>query len=130
MKIHSDILTPTDILACVPMGCHLAVFEHDSRATNIGQAGSRQRKQAFVVRLSGSSRYALQGMVDRGEKAATWDEWGNFIDAIFTQDPNAICGQYKSRDDFMAQSADEYNRVKLYMPDRLPTHSAPWLAHN
>lgn len=116
MKIHSDTLTALDIQACVPMGCYLV---------EISPEGSRSRAHGFTVRLSGSNSRNMQG---RADKAATWDEWGNFISAIFAQDANAICGTYKSHRDFMLKTQDEYRHVLAGRPDLAPTHTAPWLA--
>ena len=128
MKIHSDILTFTDIQAAVPEGCYLAVFDHPGFGrTRCGYEGSRTRERGFVVRLSGNSKSAMRNLSD---KAATWDEWGIFIAAIFERDPNAVVGWYKTRDDFFRVTCEEYNRISLYRRDLLSTHSAPWLAHN
>lgn len=125
MKIHSDTLTLSDIRNAVPNGCYLAAFDHKDDYTSIGEEGSRKRSRGYVVRLSGSSKYNMQRLPD---KAATWDEWGIFIAALFAADPNAICGWYSSRDDFIEKTCDEHNRIKTYRRDLLPTHSAPWLA--
>lgn len=128
MKIHSDTLTAADIRSFVPDGCYLAGFYHRGDVwTSIAEEGSRSREFGFVVRLSGSSKSVMQRLPD---KAATWDEWGIFIAAIFDADPDAICGWYKSREDFIAKTCDKYNRIKQYRPDMLKTHSAPWLTKN
>jgi hypothetical protein len=128
MKIHSDTLRITDIQTCVPNGCYLAVFDHKSFGrTSCGYEGSRSREHGYVVRLSGSGKYTMRNIPD---KAATWDEWGNFIAAVFERDPEAIVGWYKSREKFIEVTTNEYNRIAKYRRDLLPTHSAPWLAHN
>lgn len=126
MKIHSDTLTLQDIRSAVPEGCYLAAFYHKGDEwTSIGQEGSRSRERGFVVRLSGSSKSTMQRLPD---KAATWDEWGIFIAAIFAHDPDAICGWYSSLQDFIDKTTAEHDRIKQWRRDILPTHSAPWLA--
>lgn len=85
-----------------------------------GPMGSRKRAARFVVKLSadaGSDRFGTRrrwansgswgaatphnGFVGDplGDKAATFDEWGAFIAAIFERDPGAIVGQYNSPDE-------------------------------
>jgi hypothetical protein len=127
MKIHSDILTEQDIRAAVPQNCYLAGHYVDGEWASVHPMSSRTRERAFSVRLSGTSRY---GMTNLPDKAATWDEWGIFLAELFKIDPNAVLGSYKSRDDFIRITCDEHNRIKLNRADLLPTHSAPWLAHN
>jgi hypothetical protein len=128
MLIHSDTLTPTDIFSVVPTGCYLAVFDHPGFGnTRVGISGSRTHERKFTVRLSGSTRNAMRNLPDM---AATWDEWGIFIAALFKLDSNAKIGWYGSQDNFIEQTTNEHNRIKLYRSDLLPTHSAPWLAHN
>lgn len=85
-----------------------------------GPMGSRKRAARFVVKLSADAgrdcfgtrrRWANSGSWGAqtprngyvgdplGEKAATFDEWGVFIAAIFERDPGAIVGQYNSPDE-------------------------------
>ena len=126
MKIHTNVLTARTIFASVPEGCYLAYFTTlDGRETNLDQVGSRSHDRAYVVRLSGTSKNAMRGLPDH---AATWDEWGIFIAELFKLDPDAKIGQYKTHDDFLAYTADMYNRASLYRPDL--GICAPWLSHN
>lgn len=128
MKIHSDTLSFDDIQAAVPEGCYLAVFNHkDFGRTRCGYEGSKCREHGFVVRLSGSSKYNMRNL---SEKSATWDEWGNFIANLYDRDPNAMIGHYGSRDEFIRQTTNEFNRISRNRPDLAPTHSAPWLVKN
>lgn len=123
MKIHSDILIPQDILAAVPDGCYLAVFNQPGFGrTRIGREGSRKREKGFIVRLSGSSKHNMRNLPD---KSATWDEWGVFIDALYSRDPNALIGFYGSREKFIKVTTEEYERCKRYRRDL--DRRAPWL---
>jgi len=128
MLIHSDILSEGIISSCVPARCYLAA--HYDRSDNWGSVHtlkSRKRERAYSVRLSGSSKSTMQRIPD---KAATWDQWGEFIWSLFVIDPKAIIGEYASYEDFIAKTTEEHNRISQYRPDMLPTHSAPWLNHN
>lgn len=93
--------------------------------------GSRKRDHAFEVALSGSSPYnGGSSKVEWPYKAATWDEWGQFIDYLFTLEPDAIIGHYDGDADFMIKTADEVYRVQTYHGDGhyRKTHTGPWLA--
>jgi hypothetical protein len=127
MKIHSDIITSRDIRDAVPGTCFLAPFWHDGDHTVIAVEGSRSHGIGYLVRLSGSSPYAMQHTM-HNDKAATWDEWGNFIMALFAIDPRAKCGQYDGLQDFIDKTTEEHERIKEHRRDLLATHSAPWLA--
>jgi hypothetical protein len=82
-----------------------------------GPMKSRKRARRFVVKLSADAgrdrwgtkrRWANSGIWGAatatvreplGEKAATFDEWGVFIAALFARDPGAIVGRYDSPDE-------------------------------
>lgn len=85
MRIHSNALTSLDIY----------------RATNalpgvyaeVTPKGSRTHVGAFEIRLTGTS---TRRTMDGQDQAATWDEWGVFIAAIYEVDPAAVFGSVKS----------------------------------
>src|SRR5262245_18935571 len=85
--------------------------------------GSRSHEIGFVVRLSGSSKYAMRSLPD---KSASWDEWGIFIDRLFKLDPSAKIGHYKSQAHFMELTRDEHEPISTYRPD-VKDRTAPWL---
>jgi hypothetical protein len=124
MKIHSNKIHWSDVRECVPEGCYLARYVLNGQWDSIHLAGSRSHECAYIVRLSGSSKRNMQRLDD---KSATWDEWGNFINALYEIDPEAKIGPYTSREDFMEQTSREHERVSNFRPDLLPTMSAPWL---
>lgn len=127
MLIHSNTLTPTDILSAVPDGCALVAFDHPGFGrTRVGISGSKTHERKFSVRLSGSSPYTMQFTSDT-EQAATWDEWGNFIYELFMLDPEAKIGQWGTRENFMRGTAEERDRVAANRPDLVKWHTAPWL---
>jgi hypothetical protein len=116
MLIYTDNLSTADVRAAFAEslgreGVYLELH---------GPMKSRKRARRFVVKLSADAgrdrwgtkrRWANSGRwgaatpdnvnVDWliGEKAATFDEWGVFIAALFDRDPGAIVGQYNSPDE-------------------------------
>lgn len=62
------------------------------------QEGSRSHAYKFDVILSGSSSHTSR--FGRGYKAATWDEWGIFIESVFLADPPAVVGPYTDHEHF------------------------------
>ena len=125
MLIHSDIIAPFSIRAAVPSTCYLAGhYNRKQEWASIHEQGSRSHNRAFSVRLAGSSPHNMQRLPD---KSATWDEWGIFIERLFTLDPDAKIGVYNGRDDFMEKTRAEHERIQQWRPDLAPTHEAPWL---
>jgi hypothetical protein len=111
MKIHSNTLTTKDIWASTIATGMLGVHVDD----DIVVKGSRSRTRSFNVKLTGNSNHApnngRSGGFDYGEKAASWDEWGIFINALFLVDPEAIVGQYKSYADFKAYTCNRFDTL-------------------
>jgi hypothetical protein len=110
MRLHSDVLTGSDITRIF----HTAKAAHMSPETYIEYTshGSRSRQNAFEVRLGAYAKRAGErrsyknsgGYGASEEYAATYDEWGHFIEALFTVDPDMIFGGYKGVDDYHAQT--------------------------
>lgn len=96
MKIHSDILSPAQI--------HRATTAAGMRGVDaeVTSHGSRSRRASFNVSLTGTSnRWTNSGQSGAGaEHAATWDEWGMFIQALYEIDPQALIGQYGTYETF------------------------------
>lgn len=89
MRLHSDTLNRQDILNALPRGCYAEV---------LSQHGSRSHSYAYEVQLSGSSPYSAQS----GQwKAATYEEWGQFLQTLFDLDPTGKYGPYNGRRDFI-----------------------------
>lgn len=124
MRIHTDHLTTYDI--------HNAALVANVGILDFSVQGSRSRGISMDVWLSGS-HYAA-GQHDHETPAATWDEWGVFLAELFKIDPDAKCGHYDGRDDFIAKTTDEYNRFVRWQQNsthnRALIKTAPWLAHN
>lgn len=112
MRLHTDILAPSDIYRAVTAagmtGVHVEATRH----------GSRARDHAFEVHLTGtSSRRPNGGNYGAGAGyAATWDEWGMFLAALFELDPQAIAGTpgrptYASGETFHAATWDRFKSL-------------------
>ena len=98
MRIHTD-LPMNDIRALVNT-------MEDVYFTRLEQSGSRSRSHKFDVILTGTSNRPQN--FGGEDKAATWDEWGQFIARVFDADPNAIVGQYRSLGHFEWSTEDRF----------------------
>lgn len=109
MKIHSDILTESDIHAAT---CAAGMRGVDA---DVITRGSRSRKRSLDMKLTGTStRRPNPGTGSRGysdDYAATWDEWGMVINALFDIDPKAIIGQYPSAAHFHAATRTRFENL-------------------
>ncbi len=119
MRIHTDKMT--------------AVRQHIYQATGalpgvyaeVSEHGSRSRRGALELRLTGngtrrpnSGRWGAEPY--GGEYAATWDEWGVVIAAVYAADPDAIWGSakrpvYAGADDFHWQTGERFAHVALIL---------------
>ncbi len=107
MKIHSDILSPIQI--------HQATIAAGMRGVDaeVTVAGSRSRQASLNVSLTGNSkRRTNSGQYGAGDEyAATWDEWGIFIQALYEIDPQALIGQYGERGVFEACTGGRFQSL-------------------
>ena len=92
MRIHTN-LSYADFRQAVREGAAWGVWPETFR-----EHGSRKRERAFEVKLSGNSTRRRND--NSGEFAATWDEWGLVLAAIFAADPEATCDYYADARDF------------------------------
>jgi hypothetical protein len=111
MKIHSDTLTHADIADATRAAGMTGVY-----TANEFERGSRSRDHGFEVTLRGTSgRRPNPGTggrdYDPDERAATWDEWGMFIHALFERDPEAIVGMYASQSAFDAFTCGRFSHL-------------------
>jgi hypothetical protein len=103
-------------------------YSHDGYFEPIREFTPRRYQFGYEVFLTGSSPYAAAH--DQTEKAATWDEWGVFIDALYTVDPAAQIGHYTGREHFRRTTRSERDRVRAYHDAKTyyaRSHTAPWL---
>lgn len=118
MIIRSNILTREDLVR------ELANVDHVDFAEPIQTFKPRKFAHGFRVYLEGYGtrhrRARNGGTYGAGGsgKAATWDDWGVWIDRLYAIDPNAEIAYYKSRSHFRIMT-------RQYKPRDM---SAPWLA--
>lgn len=112
MRIHTDKLTFTEV--------HLAVLSRDGLYPELASKGSRKRDHAFELGIEaepGEDEHGLNRSFARNSgtmgaaqgygQAATWIEWGDILADLFKIDPDAICGPYNGRSDFVIQTQQQ-----------------------
>jgi len=129
VKVRSNIITRATVGRAVIDTPGVDFIDTESREgwyEPIREFKPRQYANGFEFFLSGSSPYAAQH--GYGEKAATWDEWGEVIAKLYAVDPGARIGHYSDRADFIRQTRSfvesDYNRSQRGRKRRL----GPWLA--
>lgn len=119
MRIHTDTLTSTDIYAATRAAGMTGV------STEFTSHGSRKRDHAFNVTLTGNSPRTANsgrwGASDSLDKAATWDEWGMFLAALYAIDPNMDATYYADAADFHRKTGDRF--LNLTAPYQHRTHN-------
>ena len=136
MIIRSNRISRSDIVAAaVKAGVNfINTNSRDGWFEPIREFTPRRYQSGFEFFLTGSSKYAAahQDTVHgtQYEKAATWDEWGVVIDALYAVDPAAQIGFYTGRENFRQVTRSERDRVRQgFAPEShyAQTHRAPWL---
>lgn len=114
MRIHTNLTRQNIRDALVTSGAPIH-FE------KLEEHGSRSRERAFDVRLGGTGGRNNTGLYGAGDyDGATWDQWGAFLGAVFTLDPNAYMPTaYRTADHFYAVTGD---RFKARTVDGRTTH--------
>lgn len=102
MKIYSDTLNRNDLLNAVPRGCtlDLAPIAH-----------ARVRRYGWTARMlrPGGTRWTNTGQYGAGnERAASYDDHGVWMAALYALDPNARISWWKNADDFHAGTEGKY----------------------
>jgi len=114
MRIHTDILTVSDIYAAA---AHAGGGDYRTSPVmvDVTEHGSRSRARAFNVKLTGTSTRRPnpgQGGHTGDTYAATWDEWGMFLAELFRRDGAAtIPNVYPGMGDFEYQTNGRFNAL-------------------
>jgi len=113
MRLHTDMLDRRDVLDALSRARSAGKVTWSVDFTTLDSRGSRKRDHAFEVRLDAAEgdghRRTNSGNRGAGEYfAATYDEWGWFIAALFVMDPDAIFGPYDGLESFLKQTKGEY----------------------
>ena len=108
MRIHTDRLAEVRqainaATRALPGVYHGEMPEH----------GSRSRKGALELRLTGQGP---RWTADNRDLAASYDEWGVVLGAVFAVDPDAICGSakrpvYAGANDYHWQTGERFAHV-------------------
>lgn len=77
---------------------------------------SKTHDHAFEVHLTGDSKRRPNRYSGGDDYAATWDQWGVFLQVIFDADPNARCGSAKHP--VYANRGDYYYKTDWRFMDR------------
>lgn len=102
MKIYSDKLEQNDLLRNVPVGCYLELEDIPK---------PRVRSRGWTARLlcPSGSRWTNTGTHGAGgEKAATWDQHGEWMEKLFRLDPSARISYYDGREEFKRMTNGKY----------------------
>lgn len=107
MKLHSDILTVDDINDALRRAKDNGKVDRLVVFSELDARGSRTRKNGYEIRLEwlgdkqkgDGRRYTNGGNrgADTASYGAFWEEWGWFIDELYSIDPNLVFGHYKTR---------------------------------
>lgn len=110
MMIHTNVLTRDEITAA-------------ARRAGVGferleQRGSRRRARKFDVILEGSGQtggaWGNSGTYGAAQyAAATWDEWGIFLAALFTVDPEVYTDAYDGAEHFRWSTGARYDALDV-----------------
>lgn len=144
MRLHSNIITSTDIrdaLRAEQEAGRIATTVEFKILTN---HGSRTHSLAHEVQLSSWAQVPGDGrrvgnsgsygaMNPDGGYAATFDEWGWLMAAIYRADPLAVWGsvkhpQYSSAEDFHSKTGETYSLFGLLEQLERGTDPYPYVA--
>lgn len=104
MKFYSNTLTTADFTSCLPDGRFY--FEH---LRPLKKVRLRARGWEVLIGRQGSRRCFNSGTYGAaGQGAATHDEWGAFIAALYEKDPDMRAGYYRSKGHFHATTGNRY----------------------
>ena len=124
MRILSNLIRPEQIIAAAYVMPNVNVeIEHEFQPRTKHPVHGTPYTRGQVVHLYGS--HPQKSQHDYTRNAATWEEWGIFINALYRIDADAKIGHYTSLHNFIEQTRDQMERVEkygLHFP-----YGAPWL---
>lgn len=115
MKVYSSILTIPEMYAELRGIADVHVDEDGIREFTPKRGG-----RGFTLYLYGAGDRHRRARNGRDGHAATWDDYGVWIDRLFTIDPDAEIAYYKGRDHFLTATSE-------YMP---ADARGPWHTHD
>lgn len=116
MRIHTNTVKYFDLRTALNGSTRGVWFD------TLTEYGSRSHKRAFNVILESDGTPDQKGTPRRRKRnagtaawragevgfAASYDDWGYFLAALFKEDPSAVAGSYKGAADFHAQTKERY----------------------
>ena len=104
MRIHTQ-------LSKAVIASHLGMPD-DVTIHVVSEHGSRSHRTAYEVALRGDGRRHTRNPNTRDDsipgKAATYDDWGQYLAVLYRQDASMKAGPYKNRSDFERQTKHKY----------------------
>jgi len=97
MRIHSSALSTLEIRKAATVA--------GVGFSRLSEHGSRKRNGAWDVILHGDSPRNQNG---GDEKAATWDQWGMFLNTLFDLDPVMVTPYYADAEHFHWSTGNRY----------------------
>lgn len=128
MRIHSDVLTTAQIGDSLTDERIIGRIAHHVTFKKLQPGHSRVKAHGFEIQLEASERDSGRRAGNSGSYgamrpeqdgyAATFDEWGWLLAALYAKDPAMIVGAsgaptYLDAEDFDAQTGLTYNPAKL-----------------
>lgn len=129
MKLYSDTITRADLYAALPpdVGAEVRTIRNPRKRAN-GYVVSLEGLGDRHTRRKNSGNYGATSSEEA--RAATWDDHGVWMAALFAIDPAMIVAGYDGRDDFEQQTRQTRDYVREYhKPEsqQAREHRAPWL---
>lgn len=124
MRLHSNTLTVRDIETALQQCKHDGTVDGFVQFETFDTKGSRTRKNGFEIQLgwygtkepgdgrrwknTGNRGASSDWNTGGGCYAATYDEWGYFIAALYRMDTELVFGHYKTREFFNSYTKNAY----------------------
>jgi hypothetical protein len=118
MRLHTDTLAESDLRSALKSS---GLAGEGVAIDLLVPYGSRKRARGYEVHLAahpGTDRFGKNRRAantghsgadsETYRKAATYDEWGVFISALYKLDATMVFGPYKDSDDFHTQTEGKF----------------------
>lgn len=128
MKIYSDTLTTEDLYKTLPPGMRIEEIERIENPRTKNPEGVSYRHGWNLYCSGSSSRQAQHGFGNySGYNAATWDEYGIWMAALYELDDEARISWYKTHEDFVHWTTHMRDYYANENSRNAREHRAPWL---
>lgn len=117
MKIHANWISPNDIHQALRSAIEARLIDETVGFVQFTPDGSRSHRNAWLIQLGtydnilrdGGKRTRKGGVNDAGRLyAATYQEWGWLIAALFSLEHDAKIGHYDNADDFHEKTKNQF----------------------